>query len=509
MKNKGALLVSVCMILVLVMMSATAGAVKPQKKLIIAVPGEPDALDFSIGTATSWPILYNMMDMLAARGPDGKLVHGLTSWKISDDGKEVEFTIRKGVKFHSGDPLTVEDFEFSYQRAEDNVQYSARFRSTERFEAIDDSRFKIIFREPDVTFFQMLGFPIVCRSYYDRVGLDKYAREPVGTGPYKFVSYKPGQYIEFAAFEDYWGEKPSVKAVRFVFVSNDTTRVAMLRAGEADIMMEVPFPLVKGVENTQGLKIVRDNSDHPSPSIHFQLFNPKTPWYDRRVRLAIAHAIDAEAIIKQLLMGLPNRWPRLASWQLGYDPELKNYPYDPDRAKQLLKEAGYPNGFDMPLNYPIGRMAMIKETAEAVVLYLSRVGIKVKPRGMEFARYQQRLRDMHKNHDDVFVGLTTLWGAGGDPTSMVNWTFEGAANQSPWANSEVDKLQREAMNTIDETKRAEIIKKQMRIIHHELPTLTLWNNVSTFGMKDNIDYTPSKEQFLIITLMLVKNVKVR
>jgi peptide/nickel transport system substrate-binding protein len=203
---------------------------------------------------------------------------------MSPDGKEIEFTLRKGVKFHSGDPLTVKDVQFSFDRGKaKNPLTQSRLRSVERFEAIDDYRYKIRFKTPDVTFIPNRGVWQSFQNLLRQGGEEEFGHEPVGTGPYKFVRHAPGEYVDIERFEDYWGEKPSVKEARFYFIPENTTRLAKLKSGEVDLIGNCPYPLVKDVEKSPGLKVVRLASNHPTVSVVFANRNPKTVA-DKRVR---------------------------------------------------------------------------------------------------------------------------------------------------------------------------------------------------------------------------------
>ena len=284
--------------------AAASGAIT--KKIMIALPSEPDTLDLNSTKmpGISAPVAENITERLIGINNDGKLVPtGLaTSWKVSPDGKEVEFTLRKGVQFHSGDPFTAKDVQFSHERGLKNSQtYQRVMRYLDSLTIVDDYRVKFRFKSPDAQFLPSRATPIESKSYYDKVGEDKFLREPVGTGPYKFVKWDPGQYVELKINENYWGEKPAVKEARFVFVKEDTTRVSMLKAKEADMISECPFMLVKEVEKA-GYKTAR-LSTHPSVSVQFHTYNPKVPWYDRRVRLAIAMAIDSKTMVCQPVPG--------------------------------------------------------------------------------------------------------------------------------------------------------------------------------------------------------------
>ena len=471
-------------------------------------------MDPSLGyLGSDFVVVENYGEYLVYREPSGNLKPGLaTAWKISPDGKEIEFTLRKGVKFHSGDPMTTRDVEFSLDRARaKNTTVRTRMKFVDRIEVIDDYRFKVHFKAPDVTYIPYRGgVMIVSKSYYDRVGEDKFVRQPVGTGPYKVVRHVPGEYVDLERFEDYWGEKPSVREARFLFIPEDTTRVAKLKAGEVDFIGSCPYPSVSDVEKTPGLKVVKLPTGHPSPFVYFQNKNPKTPWYDRRVRLAMAYAIDCNAIIKNLLMGLPTHWAHLAPWELGYDPELKPYPYDPKRAKELLTEAGYPNGFELKLYWAItGRTPMTREMVEAIAAYFEAVGIRTKLIGEEWAAHYARSRSVKKNPDAEYVAFNSVGFVAGavEPTFILDIILTTEGGFSVYSNPEFDKVVAEARGTVNDAKRGELIKKAVKIAHEDVPHIPICNIVSVYAMKRNIDFTPTLK--FSFDLVLVKDITMK
>jgi peptide/nickel transport system substrate-binding protein len=480
------------------------------RKLIVATGQEPTSVDPSLaGVGGDYAIVENYAEYLIYRAPNGDLKPGLaTSWKMSPDGKEIDFTLRKGVKFHSGDPLTAKDIEFSFERGRaKNQTIKTRLRVMDRVEVIDDYRFKIHFKTPDVTFIPNRGVMIVSKSYYDRVGEEKFVRNPVGTGPYKFVDYAPAEYVDIERFEGYWGEKPSVKEARFIFVPEDTTRVAKLKAGEVDIITSCPYPTVKDLEKSPELKVIRLATNHPTPSIFFATRNPKTPWHDRRVRLAMAHAIDWASIIKNIYHGIPNHWAYLAPYEIGYDPELKPYAYDPKKAKELLAEAGYRNGFDLTLYWIITGRFPFKEGAEAISAYFEAVGIRTKLVGEEPVKNLSRHRAA-KAPEAEYVGFFSGGRSGSvDPTFYMELFFGAGGGFSVYNNPELDKLVTEAKAPLGDAKRAEMIKKATWMIHEDVASIPICNAVVVYGMKKNIDFKPTQKHAM--ELVLIKDVDIK
>ena len=488
-------------------------AAKPDKQVVIAVAMEPNSVDPTLmiagGDRTT---VENWGEYLISKEPNGDLKPGLAaSWKIAPDGKKIDFTLRKGVKFHSGDILTSRDVAFSFDRQlTKNPQGKSRLSFVDRLEIIDDYRFMIHLKTPDVTFIpNRCQAPIASKSYYDKVGEDQFVKSPVGTGPYKVVGYEPGQYIDIERFDGYWGKKPSVKSARFVFIPEDTTRMAKLKTGEADLVAAVPYPMVTDLETTPSLKVIKLAVNHPTPSITFATQNPKTPWHDRKVRLAMAYAIDCEAIKKNLLNGIPNRWAYLAPHELGYDPALKPYPYDPQKAKALLAEAGYPNGFEFSLYFRVGhRVPMLREMGEAIAAYFEAVGIRTKLVGEEQAANRARERATKaKPAEAVYVS----WGGGGragsvEPTESLFGYFTKEGGFSYYFNPEAEKVIQEAKATMDNKKRGELIKKAVRIVHEDVATIPVFNSVTVYGMKKNINFKPT-EKFMF-DVIYVKDITV-
>jgi len=380
-------------------------------------------------------------------------------------------------------------------------------RTLDRVEVVDDLNFRLHFTQPDVAFLQLLGFPVVSQRYFERVGEDEAVRRPMGTGAYKLTNHVTGEYVDLEANPDYWGGAPDLKKVRLRFVAEDNTRVAMLKAGEASIVMSVPYPLVDEVDSTRGLKTIKQDSGGLMNFIAFQFVNPQTPWAKREVRQAMAHALDREAIINSVLEGVPVNYPGLAPTDIGYDPELKHYEYNLDQARALLAQAGYPNGFEFTFNY-MGNLAIgVKEAVDAATSFWSRVGIRAQPQAWEPVKFQEFNQMASGKPDQDYVALVTA-SLAGKPEVTVG-LFNHFSKGTPFAryfNDDVDRLIVQARGTVDPNARGELVKQAMKIIHQDVAFIPMWSVVNVYGMKDGIELTPRPSDF---PTLFLKDVKVR
>jgi peptide/nickel transport system substrate-binding protein len=487
------------------------GAPAKDEVLRIVAAQEPLNIDLSqFSSGNDRIVMENITDFLLHKDTNGKIIPALATWKVSEDGKKYDFTLRKGVKFHSGDSFTAKDVLFSYERAMKLAPgVKANMTDVEKIEMVDDYRVTVRFKVPYVLFIlNQAHCPVVSKSYYDRVGEDSFVRHPVGTGAYKFVGYRPGEYLDLERFEDYWDKKPPVKKVRFTFVSEDSTRLAKLKAGEADFIQGVSYPDVRELEKSRDFKVVKLETVHPTRSVMFGTNNPRVPWYDKRVRLAMALAIDCDTIIKEVLFGIAIRLAGLAPYELGYDPQLKPYPYDPKKAKALLAEAGYPNGFALNFYWQSGgRSPMTKEIVEAIASYWQAVGIRAKLIGEDTAASLARRNNALKP-DAEYVAFYTAGPAGGiDPSQPLRGYFSGQGSRPVFTTPEITKTITEATQTFNDKKRGELIKKAVKMIHDEVGIISVHNSIAVYGMKKNVDFTPSKR--VNFDFMLVRNMAVK
>ncbi|MGH7074034.1 MAG: ABC transporter substrate-binding protein [Stellaceae bacterium] len=467
-----------------------------------ATPSEPDTLDM---TATrdpggSFVALLNIYQQLWGVDKNNKPIETVASWKISPHWHTITFHIHQGVKFQSGDPLTAADVVFSFDRiAKHSPMYHRDAALVESVTALNRYTVRFTFKHPYFGFFNSGLVFLVSKAYFQRVGAHYAETHPNSIGPYKFVDYKPAQYIDLVASKDYYGKQPEVRSARIFFVKDGQTRVAKLRAGEVDMIMDTPYPSIPSLKK-DGYRVVGAES-WPTCAVQFHLTNPKSPWFKRKVRLAIAHAIDGNAIVKGLLLGIPKRYPELAKGEFGYDPTLKNYSYDPALAKKLLAEAGYPHGFSMPIYYWAGTFYGIAQTAEAVALYLKQVGITTHVEGLDPIKVMAMLRQGAHDPNQVYAGVMAMpiTNTGMDPTESVGLMYlPNPVN--PYKNAKLDATIHKMLGTFDPEKRAALVRQVMRIVHDEALDIPLWDSISEYAMESKFGFTPIQHRNAVLSL---------
>ena len=336
-------------------------------------------------------IMANFFDGLMQRkGPDGTLAPALAERYEHPDLFTWKLYLRKGVKFHNGNPFTAEDVKFSFERLgnPDVSEFINTGKSIASIDIIDDYTLVIKTKQP---------IPWFASNFHQLFMMDKestVARDPgevevkpIGTGAYKLVEWVKGSYVKMVANEDYWEGTPPIKNIELRPITESSTRFAALVSGKAELVSGVPVELYEKVLKNPNLQVMTRPARR---SIFLALGNkPGSPWEDIRVRKAIYIAINEDEIIEKIMRGHAAPAPQVPDGPtIGYNKDLKRLPYDPEMARKLLKEAGYEKGFEITLSGPNDRYVQDEKIAEAVVKYLAKVGIKakldVKPKSIFF-----------------------------------------------------------------------------------------------------------------------------
>jgi peptide/nickel transport system substrate-binding protein len=303
------------------------------------------------GIITPYMVLYALHDAVLKPLPGQPLAPALAeSWSMSPDGLLYEFVLRKGARFHNGDPVTAEDVKFSLERYR-GASAKPLKDSVAAVDASDPGRVRIRLKRPWPDFMTFYvgatgaGW-IVPKKYVEKVGDEGFKRAPIGAGPYKFVSFTPGVELVVEAFEQYWRKTPNVKRLVLRAIPDEATRLAALKRGEVDVAYTIRGAMAEEIRRSPGLTL-KANVGQATHWVYFaEQWDPKSPWHDRRVRLAVNYALDRHAMNQADALGFSKiTWSIIpSSFEFYWQPP--GYAYDPARARQLLAEAGYPNGFD-------------------------------------------------------------------------------------------------------------------------------------------------------------------
>src|SRR5215471_17958539 len=416
-----------------------------------------------IGVLTPFWVLYGLHDALVKPMPGNHLTPSLAEfWTLNPDQTVYEFKLREGLKFHNGDAFTAEDVKFSFERAKGKLLH-------EKVKAVviaDPYRVRFVLHEPWPDFMIFYGtFAsgagwIVPKKYLQSVGPEGFKKQPIGLGPYKFVSSTPGVDLVMEAFEGYWRKMPSVKRLVYKSVPEATTRMAMLKRGEVDVAYLLDGPMAEEVKRDPTLKLAFSGGIGTYYLDFFDMWDPKSPWADRRVRLAANLAIDRKGIsLAETLGASPptgNVVPRTFEFALPIDP----YPYDPAKSKQLLTEAGYPNGFDAGDLYP---WPPYFSAGEAITNDLNAVGIKTRVMTMERAAFYSALAT--KKLRGLCMCVNAVYGNAASRLSEIV-PSDGAYAYGGYPD--IDEMYKEQSRESDRAKREALLHRIQQLVYERV-----------------------------------------
>ena len=434
---------------------------------------------------TPYLVLYAIHDALVKPMPGGDNTPSLAeSWTVSKDHLTYEFVLRKGVKFHNGDPVTSEDVKFSFDRYKGTAAKLLKDRVRE-VQIVDPARIRFILKDPWPDFMTFYGTSatgaawIVPKKYVEKVGDDGFKRAPIGAGPYRFVSSNPGVELVMEAYEGYWRKVPSVKRLVFRSMPDETTRAAALKAGEVDIVYFLTGPTAAEIKRTPGLRLAAAIP----PGVPFldlpEQWDPKSPWADRRVRLAASHALDRKALNEAETLGMSRPTGGLIPRSLEFSKVYEPPPYDPARAKKLLAEAGYPNGFDAGTLTPFPPYFSL---AEGVANYLQAVGIKTRIRTMERAAFLTEWRE--KKIKNVILGLGAP--AGNAATRIEAYVLKGGIYSSGVV-PEIEDLYQRQTREMDRKKREQLLYQMQDIMHERVLHVPIYELAFLWGIGPRVE----------------------
>lgn len=493
--NSTKLLIIGLIAVVLSLGGALTNAQDQGKVLRIAVGIDPDHLDpIHITTTLPGNIVDFVCDTLVYMNPEGELEPELaTEWSSSANGLEWTFKLRKGVTFQDGTPFNAKAVKFNFDRIMDpdlTVEQRSNIGPLDHTEVIDEYTVKFVLSEPYGPFLQALTTSpaqILSPAAVQKYG-EKIDDHPVGTGPYKFDSWTKGESIVIVRNDGYWGELHKISKVEFLIVPEPGTREMMLLAGDVDAGYQLPAPDVPALEENPDINLM---SKPTTRMMYVYLHTQDGPTANKKVRQAMNYAVNKKAIIDKLLLGQgePLDAP-IPKGIFGYH-RAGYYEYNPSKAKKLLAEAGYSDGFEIKFLHPTGRYMLDAQVAEAIQANLGEVGITVKLETMDWPSVIQKIvsPDFEINPDMEMLG----WGVSVPDANMVLYNLFHTKQQPPniantgfYENSKVDSLLAEARTEADPQKRKELYKEAIEIIWDDAPMIFLYVQNLVFGTRDYV-----------------------
>jgi peptide/nickel transport system substrate-binding protein len=488
----------------------------PEGKVVIAQGVDPSTLDTQNQQETPASVVAtHIFDKLVERDQNLKIVPALAAELPKLVAPTVwEVKLRKGVKFHNGEEFNAESVKFSLERVKTGLRASSNFRPIDRVEIVDAYTVKVHTSKPWPTFTSIMGFaqasmyPPKAYAGKDTAFISK---NPIGTGPYKFVRWNKDEEIVLEANDQYWRGAPKIKTVVFRPIPDDAVRVAALQNGEVDVAVNIPPHLANIIAGHPKVFLSTAPSirtlqlmfvTHEFDAQHKLVGPYKGVTADKRVRQAIAYALDVDEIIKGVLDGKAMRTATLLTpLHFGYDPSLKPIKQDLGKVKQLLTEAGYPGGLEITLNSPQGRYVRDKEVAEAVAGQLTKAGIKTQLKTYEFVNYLNNLVYVHKPGPVWLIG----WGTPTlDAETVYGPLFRTGSNLGNYSNPDFDGMVDQAQTQMDEKQRLATYHRINKLWIEDMPAVPLYQQLDLYGSNKRLNWKARSDELIKAYDMSIK-----
>jgi len=468
-------------------------------ELVVIQSQEPVGLDPTVHReGPTYAVTINIYDSLLSKTRNGENVPGLAKSFTRDSDSSWVFNLREGVKFHNGELLTAEAVKFTIERILDPELDSTRasdFKWMDKAEIIDDLTVRLVAKKPfALAEHYFTELQIVSPNILKEVGDLTFNEEPVGTGPYKFVKWDRGNEIVLERNENHW-TSPQVERVKFRFISSAASRVATLLGGGADLITDPPITARGQIDNSSknarfvaatGTRVVFVGLDSVQES----------PLQNVLVRQAMNYAVDKEAILTNLLGGTGEQTTtNLTSQDFGFNSDEKPYPYDPDKARDLLAQAGYSDGFEIKMDMVNGRFINDTNVAQAIAGFLNDVGIKVNLNVLEFGAFNGAI--FSKNSSPMYFAS---WGNPVfDPSYFFDFITRTGGLLRTIEDPEIDVLLNGANSTTDQDLRRKLYHQVIPLINEAAPTIFLYKQPVIYGMSERLDWEARSDEFLLMS----------
>jgi peptide/nickel transport system substrate-binding protein len=438
----------------------------------------------SQGIITPYMIYYALHDALVKPMPGQPLAPSLAeSWAVSKDNLAYEFVLRKGVRFHNGEPVTAEDVKFSFERYRGSAAKTLKERvSAVDVVAADRVRFRLKQPWPDFLNFYATATGagwIVPKKYVEKVGDEGFKRAPVGAGPYRFVSFTPGVELVMEAVDTYWRKRPAVKRFVFKVIPDESTRLAALKRGEADIVYSVRGALAEDLRRTPGLQLVPTVLQGTFWLYFPEQWDSKSPWHNIKLRQAVNVGIDRQAVNQAETLGFSRITNSIIPDIFEYFWKPPAAAHDPARAKKLMAEAGYPGGFDAGEYFCDVAYANL---AEAMINDLSSLGIRVKLRPLERAAFFSAYGE--KKLKNVVQAAS---GAFGNAATRLEAFVVGGGTYVYGSYPDIDGLFQEQAGDVDQKRREATLHRIQQLVHERAIYAPIWQLAFLNGVGPRIE----------------------
>ena len=451
--------------------------------IIIGLEDNAQSLDPQYcGDAFGFAVMINIFDPLFRADKNGEVYPVLVKdWNKSEDGKVYTFNLKEGVKFHNGDELKAEDVKYTFERGMESPYSTDLFACIDSVKVISDYSVEVTLKYPYDAFMSILYQPFACIVSKKIVeSSESFDKNPIGTGPYKLVEWKGAESIILAAFEDYHLGEASIKDVEFRIILDKSTGVIALEKGEIDAYVNIASTDRQAVIDNEAF------SFYEAPSyfcFYLELNNQVEPYNDIRVRKAIAYAIDKEAIIESAQDGIAEEAHHpVPKGMVGYTDQVKSYPRDLEKAKALLTEAGYPDGFDMTL---LGIETYTK-TIQVLQSNLGEIGINVDIQILELGTYMD---EIFAPECASFVVEYGIFYPDADPILYRGYhsDFFGPLGNFPrYSDAEVDALLEKAQVSTDKAEREALYLEILKKLNEDVPSIPLYFSTTNVACRKEL-----------------------
>ena len=473
-----------CMLLIVAALFAFAGCTKKASStdaVVVGIQQDLDSLDpHKVEAAGTREVLFNVFEGLVKPSSTGEMKGAVAeSYTVNDAGTEYTFVLRQGVKFHNGQTVTAEDVKYSLDRAAGKLEGQeaplvSDFKTVDSVEIVDEKTIKLTLSSANTEFIAFMTAAIIPKGYDDQ------AKNPVGTGPYKYVSYTPQDSFVMTRFDDYWGDKAKIKDVTFRIITNADSVVMALKAGTIDI-----YPYLT---HQQAKELTKDFNIEVGPTNLVQalfLNNDREPLNNADVRRALNMAMNPKEIIDMVFGGYGNEIGThfIPALSLYYDETTKDvYSYNVEKAKQLLADAGYPNGFDLEITVP-GNYEAHCDTAEVLVDQFKKIGVNAKIKKVDWSTW---LSDVYngREYQSTVVGVDAKLAPG---DVMKRFRSDASNNFINYKNTEYDEIYKKAIASTSQEEKIKLYHQLQQMLTKDAASVYIQDPAKLVAVKKGIE----------------------